>query len=349
MTVCAAAMLAAGATARAAVEIRGAGSTFVAPIMLKKWIPAYERKHPNVKIDYQAIGSGAGIQDITSQTINFCGSDAPMTNSQLHHTPSPVLHFPEVAGPVVMSYNLPEIPSNKHVKLTGKVLANIYLGRIRHWDNSAIKHLNPNLNLPHLRILVVHRSDGSGTTYIFTGYLSAVSGRWKSKVGQSTSVRWPAPGGRGGNGSSGVAGVVNEIKGAIGYVEYAYVLANHSPYALMINRAGQPEKATIKGVVIAQAALVKHLPKDFRLPIINSPSKGAYPISGFTYLIIYKDMGYMKSHKEALTTVKFIHWILTKGQNYAKSMDYARLPTNMQKRLLAQLDTVTYNGKRLLK
>ncbi len=206
-----AAILAAGAVAHAATDIRGAGSTFVAPIMLKKWIPQYEKTHPHVEIDYQAVGSGTGIKDITAQTVNFCGSDAPMTDSQMRHTPTAVLHFPEVAGPVVMSYNLPGVPPSTHVHLDGKTLANIYLGRIRHWDNSAIKALNPNVTLPHLRILVVHRSDGSGTTYIFTGYLSSVSKRWKQHVGQSTMVRWPAMG-RGGNGSSGVAGIVQKTR-----------------------------------------------------------------------------------------------------------------------------------------
>ncbi len=343
---CAAGLLTAVGTTNAATEIQGAGSTFVAPIMAK-WIQVYNAEHPNEKIDYQAIGSGGGIQGITDRTIQFAGSDAPMTNAQMTGAPAKVLHFPELAGPVTMIYNVPGVPSNEHIVMDGRVIADIYLGRIRHWDNAEIKALNPSLSLPHLRVLVAHRSEGSGTTYIFTGYLCAVSHAWKSHVGQSTSVRWPT--GRGGKGSDGVAAIVKNTKGGFGYDEYAYALTNHLTYALLKNRSGHIVKPSIGGVVVAQAAIVKHLPADFRLPIINPPSKKAYPIGGFTYLIIYQDLSYMKSRTEALDTVKFLHWVLTKGQRYAKGLEYARLPSNMQKKLLAQLDTVTYNGSPLLK
>jgi phosphate transport system substrate-binding protein len=338
----AAAVTLGAAHAARAVEIQGAGSTFVAPIMYK-WIKLFEASHPNIKVDYEAIGSGGGINGLISKTINFCGSDAAMTNSQIRAAGGSVLHMPEVAGPEVMSYNLPMV--HKPLVMNGKLIANIYLGRITHWDNAAIQKLNPGVKLPHLHILVAHRSDGSGTTYIFTGYLCKVSPSWKSQVGQATSVSWPV--GRGGKGNPGVAALIDKTVGGLGYLEYAYAINGHFPTATLINRDGYKIRPSIPGVIAAQKAVVANLPADFRLPIINPSGKKAYPISGFTYLIIDKHMGYMSKAK-AIATVRFIHWILTTGQKYAASMQYIKLGSLMRHKVLGQLHKATWHGHNLM-
>ncbi|HVS72313.1 MAG TPA: phosphate ABC transporter substrate-binding protein PstS [Phycisphaerae bacterium] len=330
--------------AHADTTIQGAGSTFVAPIMAK-WIQVYNQQHPDVKIDYQAIGSGGGIHNLTDKTIQFAGSDAPMTDDQLKQAGAAVLHLPEVAGPVVMSYNLPQL-KNKLV-LDGKTIAGIYLGTISHWNDPQIAALNPGANLPNLPILVAHRSEGSGTTYIFTGYLSQVSADWKSKVGQNTSVSWPT--GRGGKGSDGVAAIIKNTAGAIGYVEYAYAINGHLPVASLQNKDGKPVDPSIDGVVAASKAVVADLPADFRLPIIDPTGPDAYPISGFTYLIIYKDLGYLKDRQKALQTVKFLQWILTDGQQYAEGLQYAKLGDDMRNKVLDELKQATFDGQPLLK
>ncbi|MHB1768159.1 MAG: phosphate ABC transporter substrate-binding protein PstS [Phycisphaerae bacterium] len=339
----AAALVCAGTTTTVkAVEIQGAGSTFVAPIMLKKWIPHFMATHPNIKVDYQPIGSGGGINGLINKTINFCGSDAAMTNSQISSAGGHVLHMPEVAGPEVMSYNLPMI--HKPLVMNGKLIADIYLGKVTHWNAPEIQALNPGVTLPDLRILVAHRSDGSGTTYIFTGYLCKVSHQWKTKVGQSTSVQWPV--GRGGKGNPGVAALIDKTVGGLGYLEYAYAIMGHFPTATLINKDGFKIRPSIPAVIAAQKAVVANLPADFRLPIINPTGRTAYPISGFTYLIIDRDLGYMSKAK-ARATVKFIHWVLTKGQKYAKSMEYIKLGSLMRKKVLAELSQVTWKGQSL--
>ncbi len=325
-----------------AVEIQGAGSTFVAPIMLKKWIPAFMASHPNIKVDYQPIGSGGGINGLINKTINFCGSDAAMTNSQINSAGGHVLHMPEVAGPEVMSYNLPMI--HKPLVMTGKLIADIYLGKVTRWNSPEIAKLNPGVKLPDIHILVAHRSDGSGTTYIFTGYLCKVSNAWKTQVGQSTSVQWPV--GRGGKGNPGVAALIDKTVGGLGYLEYAYAILGHFPTATLINRDGYKIRPSIPAVIAAQKAVVANLPADFRLPIINPVGKRAYPISGFTYLIVDRDLGYMSKAK-AKATVEFIHWVLTKGQSYAKSMQYIKLGAKMRRKVLAQLAKVTWKGQAL--
>ncbi|MGC8624728.1 MAG: phosphate ABC transporter substrate-binding protein PstS [Phycisphaerae bacterium] len=330
-----------GTTAKA-VEIQGAGSTFVAPIMLKKWIPKFMLSHPDIKVDYQPIGSGGGINGLINKTINFCGSDAAMTDSQITAAGGHVLHLPEVAGPEVMSYNLPMI--HQPLVMNGKLIADIYLGKVTRWNDPEIAALNPGVHLPNLHILVAHRSDGSGTTYIFTGYLCKVSLPWNSQVGQSTSVSWPV--GRGGKGNPGVAALIEKTVGGLGYLEYAYAIMGHFPTATLINKDGVKVRPSIPAVIAAQKAVVSNLPADFRLPIINPSGHNAYPISGFTYLIIDQDLGYMSKAK-ARATVNFVHWVLTKGQQYAKSMEYIRLGPVMQKKVLAQLNEVTWKGQPL--
>ncbi|NNM84584.1 MAG: phosphate ABC transporter substrate-binding protein PstS, partial [Phycisphaerales bacterium] len=309
------------------VEISGAGSTFVYPIMLK-WMALYEKSHPDVKIDYEAIGSGGGINGLINKTIDFSGSDAYMSKSQMKQAGG-VLHMPELAGPEVMSYNLPMV--HHQLVFDGKVIADIYLGRITKWNDPRIEKLNPGVKLPNLHILVAHRSDGSGTTFIFTGYLCKVSPSWKTQVGQATSVNWPV--GRGGKGNPGVAALIDKTKGGLGYLEYAYAIEGHFPVAKLINKDGYAIQPSMPSVIAAQKAIVANLPSDLRLRIINPSGKKAYPISGFTYLILAKDLGYM-SHAKAEATVKFIHWILTKGQNYAKELQYIRLGPAMQKQVL---------------
>ncbi len=322
------------------VEISGAGSTFVYPIMLK-WMALYEKSHPNVKIDYEAIGSGGGINGLINKTIDFCGSDAYMSHSQMKQAGG-VLHMPEVAGPEVMSYNLPMV--HQQLVFNGKVIADIYLGRITRWNDPRIVKLNPGVKLPNLHILVAHRSDGSGTTFIFTGYLCKVSPSWKTQVGQATSVNWPV--GRGGKGNPGVAALIDKTKGGLGYLEYAYAIEGHFPVAKLINKDGYKIQPSMPSVIAAQKAIVENLPSDLRLHIINPSGRKAYPISGFTYLILAKDLGYM-THAKAEATVKFIHWILTKGQNYAKELQYIRLGPAMQKKVLANLAKVRWKGEKL--
>ena len=339
----AAALVSAGLTTTVkAVEIQGAGSTFVAPIMLKKWIPHFMASHPNIKVDYQPIGSGGGINGVINKTINFCGSDAPMTDSQITAAGGHALHMPEVAGPEVMSYNLPMV--HKPLVMNGNLIAKIYLGEITRWNDPAIAALNPGVDLPDLHILVAYRSDGSGTTYIFTGYLCKVSHQWKSNVGQSTSVSWPV--GRGGKGNPGVAALIQKTVGGLGYLEYAYAIEGHFPTATLINKDGAKVRPSIPAVIAAQKAVVAHLPADFRLPIIDPSGRKAYPISGFTYLIVNRDLGYMSKAK-AKATVEFIHWVLTKGQKYAKGMEYIKLGGMMRRKVLAELAKATWKGQPL--
>ncbi len=325
-----------------AVEIQGAGSTFVAPIMLKLWIPKFMQSHPNIKVDYQPIGSGGGINGLINKTINFCGSDAPMTDSQIQSSGGAVLHLPDSAGPEVISYNLPMI--HQPLTMNGKLIADIYLGKVTQWNDPEMAALNPGISLPDLHIKVAHRSDGSGTTYIFTGYLCKVSRQWASQVGQSTSVSWPV--GRGGKGNPGVAALIEKTVGGLGYLEYAYATLGHFPTATLINRDGYHIRPTISTVVAAQKAVVANLPADFRLPIINPTGKRAYPISGFTYIILDKDLGYM-SQAKAKATVKFVRWILTRGQKYCARLDYVKLGPAMRDKILAELATATWKGQPL--
>ncbi len=324
-----------------AVEISGAGSTFVAPIMYK-WIKIFQKSHPNIHVDYEAIGSGGGINGLIGKTIDFCGSDAYMSDAQIQQAGGHVLHMPEVAGPEVMSYNLPMV--HKQLVMNGKLIADIYLGEVTRWNDPAFKKLNPGVKLPDLPILVAHRSDGSGTTFIFTGYLCKVSPTWKKQVGQSTSVNWPV--GRGGKCNPGVAALIEKTIGGLGYLEYAYAITGHFPVARLINKDGYAIQPSMPSVIAAQKAVVENLPADLRLHIINPSGKKAYPISGFTYLITDRDLGYMRKSK-AKATLEFIHWILTTGQKYAKTMQYIRLGPAMQKQVLAQLAKATWKGHHL--
>jgi len=325
------ASLVAGAAAQK-VQIQGAGATFPNPIY-QKWIAEYNKLHPNVEINYQSIGSGAGVRQLTAQTVFFGASDQPMTNDQQVAAPGKIFHFPTVLGAVVPVYNLPGV--NAELKFSGEVLANIYLGKITKWNDPAIAKLNGGVNLPATDIAVAHRSDASGTSYIFTDYLGKVSAEWKMKVGVNGSVNWPT--GVGGKGNEGVAGVVTQTPGAIGYVELIYALQNKIAYAAVQNMAGDFMKASVESVTAAADAAAKQMPADFRVSITNAPGKGVYPISSFTWLLLYENP---KDKMLSKATVDFVKWALTDGQKYCAPLAYAPLPENVVKLEMAQLAKV---------
>src|SRR3989441_5303518 len=277
------ATLVAGAAAQK-IQIQGAGATFPNPIY-QKWISEYNKLHPNVEINYQSLGSGAGIRQLTNQTVFFGASDGPMTNEQLQAAPGKILHFPTILGADVPVYNLPGL--NAELKFTGTVLADIFLGKITKWNDAALTKLNPGVNLPATDITVVHRSDASGTTYIWVDFLSKVSPEWKMKVGVSTGVNWPT--GIGSNRNEGVAGVVSQTPGSLGYVELVYALQNKIAYGSVQNMGGEFTKATVASVPAAAGAAAGKMPADFRVSITNAPGKGVYPISSFTWILLYEN------------------------------------------------------------
>jgi phosphate transport system substrate-binding protein len=313
-------MLLAGAASMGlpAETINAAGATFPAPIY-QKWFEEYRKAHPDVQINYQSVGSGAGIQQLTQGTVDFGASDMPMTDDQISKiTKFKVLHFPTVLGGVVPVYNIPGVTGE--FKFTGDTLAGIFLGTIKKWNDPALKKDNPGVNLPNEDITVVHRSDGSGTSFVWSDYLSKVSPEWKSKVGASTSVNWPV--GLGGKGNEGVAGLVKQTPSSIGYVELIYAVGNKMGYGLVRNAAGTFVKADFNTVSDAAAGAAKNMPEDFRVSITNAPGKNAYPISTFTWLLIPNKLDGVK--KTALTG--FLKWMLTSGQQDAQGMSYAPLP-----------------------
>ncbi len=300
------------------VQINGAGATFPFPIY-SKWFDEYHKQHPDVEINYQSIGSGGGIRQLTNETVFFGASDGPMTNDQLAGAPRAILHFPTVLGGDVPVYNIPGVTAE--LKFTGAVLAEIYLGKITKWNDTAIRKLNPGVNLPGTDIAVVHRSDGSGTTYIWVDYLSKISPEWKKKVGVATSVNWPV--GVGGKGNEGVAGLVKQTPGAIGYVELIYAIQNKISYGSVQNMAGEFVRSSLDSVTAAAAGAAKAMPKDFRVSITNAPGSGVYPVSSFTWLLFYENP---KDKKLAKIMVDFMHWALTDGQKYCADLGYAPLP-----------------------
>jgi phosphate transport system substrate-binding protein len=313
----AALFLGAPATAQT-VQINGAGATFPFPIY-SKWFDEYHKQHPNVEINYQSIGSGGGIRQLSNGTVFFGASDGPMTNDQLAAAPGAILHFPTVLGGVVPSYNIPGVTAS--LKFTGAVLAEIYLGKITKWNDASLTRLNPGVRLPGTDIAVVHRSDGSGTTYIWVDYLSKVAPEFKKKVGVATSVNWPA--GVGGKGNEGVAGLVKQMPGAIGYVELIYAIQNNISYGDVQNFEGKFVRASLESVTEAAAGAAKAMPRDFRVSIANAPGATAYPISSFTWLLFYQSP---KDKARAKVMVDFFKWALTDGQKYCAGLGYAPLP-----------------------
>jgi phosphate transport system substrate-binding protein len=312
--------------AAAATQLTGAGSTFDYPFFSKAFY-TYSKQHPNVTVNYQSIGSGGGIQQFTARTIDFGASDVPMNAQELARAKVPVLQIPVTLGGEGIAYNLPGIAKGLH--MTRQVVADIYLGKITKWNDPALAKLNPGTRLPDMAITVVHRSDGSGTTYIFTDFLSRVSPEWKQKVGAGKSVSWPAPSSVGGKGNEGVAGLVRQTPGAIGYVELAYLLENNMPYALLQNEAGKYLYPTIK--TVAAAAATKPDVSSTNFSIVNASCAECYPISGYSWVLLDQkpaDPGRGKLVNELM------RWLVTKAQPIAQSVDYVPLPANVQQQAL---------------
>jgi phosphate transport system substrate-binding protein len=302
--------------------VNGAGATFPNPIY-SKWFFEYHKLHQDIQINYQSQGSGAGIRQVTEGTVDFGASDAIMTPEQLQDFQNKrgcgVLAFPTVLGAVVVTYNIPGV--SESFNLTPEAIAGVFLGKITKWNDPAIASANPKVRLPNSDIVVVHRSEGSGTTYCWTDYLSKVSEEWKSKVGTGASVNWPV--GLGGKGNEGVTGQVKQTANSMGYVELIYAVQNQLPYANVKNAAGQFIKPSLASVTAAAAGAAKSMPDDFRVSITNAPGKDAYPISTFTWLLVPEKM---EDKTKLKVITDFLHWMLTSGQDLAESLTYARLP-----------------------
>jgi phosphate transport system substrate-binding protein len=305
------------------IQINGAGATFPNPIY-SKWFDEYNKQHPNIRINYQSVGSGAGVRQIQAQTVFFGASDGPMTNDQLQQSPAKILHFPTVLGAVVPVYNIPNVKTE--LKFTGQILADVFLGKITKWNDPALAKLNPGVQLPGTDITVVHRSDASGTSYIWVDFLSKISPEFLKKVGVATAVNWPT--GVGGKGNEGVSGLVTQTPGSIGYVELIYALQNKISYGSVQNMSGDFVTASVQSVTAAAAEAAKQMPPDFRVSITNAPGKGVYPISSFTWLLLYENP---KDKAQAKAMVDFVKWALTDGQKYCADLGYAPLPPDVVK------------------
>ncbi len=331
-----AAVFAGARDARCQLLINGAGATFPYPIY-SQWFDQYAKDNPNVHFNYQSIGSGGGIKQLLNKTVDFGASDAPMNDQQLSQASVKVMHFPTVLGAIVITYNVPGLTDS--LRLTGPVIADIFLGKITKWNDQAIATLNPSAKLPDTDIVVCHRSDGSGTSYVFTDYLSKVSPEWSKSVGKATAVKWPA--GLGGKGNEGVTALVQQTPGAIGYIELVYAVQTKAPYAELKSHDGDWVKPSVQSVTAAAAGDAANIPADFRVSITDAPGPNAYPISSFTYLLVYQqqaDAAKGKAIKE------FIKWMLSNGQQYAPALSYAPLPSPVVSAELAQLDKVAVSG-----
>ena len=310
-----------GGVADAQLQLNGAGATFPYPIY-SKWFSVYTQVDPTVRFNYQSIGSGGGIKQITEQTTDFGATDGPMSDEQLAAAPAPILHFPTVMGAVVLTYNVQGVASG--LKLTPEVIANIFLGNVTKWNDPAIAAANPGVTLPAADIIVVHRSDGSGTSYIFTDYLSKVSREWLNKVGKGTSVSWPV--GLGGKGNEGVTGLVKQTPNSLGYVELIYARSNQLPFATVKNKAGEFVVPSLESVTAAASSVAGNMPDDFRVSITDAPGKEAYPISGLTWLLVYAKQ---KDAEKGKKLVGFLKWMLRDGQKAASDLHYAPLPASV--------------------
>ena len=300
--------------------------------MYSKWFSEYHKAHPDVEINYQSIGSGGGIRQVLAGTVDFGASDGPMTDEQLAQAKTKILHVPTVLGADVPAYNIPGVTAE--LKFTPEALAGIFLGKITNWNDKAIASANPDVKLPNDQIIVIHRSDGSGTTYIWTDYLSKISADWQGQVGKGTSVKWPV--GLGGKGNEGVAGIIRQMQGSIGYIELIYAIQNKIPYGVVKNAAGNFVKASLESVTAAAASAPK-MPADFRVSITNAPGKDAYPISSFTWLLIpaqSKDAAKGKILSDLLT------WIVNDGQKMTADLAYAPLPESVATKVKAEIKQV---------
>jgi phosphate transport system substrate-binding protein len=328
--------------AAAQLQLNGAGATFPYPIY-SKWFNDYIKVDPSVRFNYQSIGSGGGIAQITEQTVDFGASDGPMSDEQLRAAKGGhILHFPTVMGAVVLTYNVEGI--GKGLKLTPEAIADIFLGKITKWNDPALTSVNPGITFPPRDIIVVHRSDGSGTSYIFTDYLDKVSRTWDSRVGKGTAVNWPV--GLGGKGNEGVTGLIKQTPFSIGYVELIYAISNELPYADIKNAAGNWMTPSLESVTAAAAAAVTDMPDDFRVSITNGSSADAYPISGMTWLLVYEKQ---KDAEKGKKLVEFLDWMMRDGQKTAPELHYAALPAAViAKEQQALTRVTTSDGKPLL-
>jgi len=304
--------------------LNAAGATFPYP-MYSKWFSEYNKLHPDVQVNYQSIGSGGGIRQVLNGTVDFGASDGPMSDEQLKQAKFKILHIPTVMGAVVPAYNIPGVSGE--IKFTPEALAGIYLGKIQKWNDPALIQANPGVKLPDQSIIVVYRSDGSGTTFIFTDYLSKVSKEWATVVGKGTSVKWPI--GLGGKGNEGVAGQVRQLQGSIGYIELIYALQNKISFGSLKNASGNFVKASLEGVTEA-AASIKTMPADFRVSITNAPGKDAYPISSFTWLLIPVPA---KDPNKGKIIHDFLEWMVSDGQKMTSQLSYAPLPQNVAEKV----------------
>lgn len=331
-------LIGASTSSRADSGLLGAGATFPYPLY-SKMFDVYHKEY-GVRVNYQAIGSGGGIRQLLSKTVDFGASDAFMSDKELKKSPYQILHIPMCLGAVVVTYNLPGSPE---IRLTPEIIADIFLGKINRWDDFRIKKVNPGLQLPGMKIIVAHRSDGSGTTFIFTDYLSKVSKEWQEKVGRGKSVSWPV--GLGGKGNPGVAGLVKQIPGSVGYVELVYALQSNMPAAIVKNKKGNFIKASIKSTSLAANV---ELPPDTRVSLTDTESEFGYPISGFTWILVYKEQNYdSRSKGKAKTLVNLLWWMTHQGQKYTEGLGYAPLPDEAVKKAEKIIKSITYKGRPL--
>jgi len=321
------------------IHLQGAGATFPNPLY-QKWVSEYTKLHPNIRIDYQSIGSGGGIKQIQAQTVDFGATDAAMKDEDLKATPAEILHVPTILGAVVITYNLQGIA--QPLRFSPDVIAGIFLGKIRKWNDTRINADNPDANLPASDITVVHRSDGSGTSAVFTDYLSKVSPEWKEKVGSGTSPNWPV--GIGGKGNEGVTGQVKQTPNTIGYVELAYAVQNKLPVALIKNRSGEFVESSFDAVTAAAAESVATTPEDLRVSITDAAGKTAYPISSYTYILVYKEQ---KDPGKGKALVDFLWWGTHDGEKFARDLNYAPLPQEIVQRAEAKINSIVSGGKPL--
>ena len=321
------------------VSLQGAGASFPSPLY-QKWLSEYGKIHSNVKIDYQSIGSGGGIKQLKEQTVDFGASDAPMSDADLKSAPGEVLHIPTVLGAVVITYNLEGV--KQPLRFSPEVLADIFLGKLKKWNDPKIAADNPGVILPANDITVVHRSDSSGTSAVFTDYLAKVSPEWKEKVGAGVSPSWPT--GIGGKGNEGVTGQVKNTPNTIGYIELVYAVKNNLPVAHIKNAGGNFIEPTIDAVTAAAAASAASMPDDLRVSITNAAGPQAYPISSYTYILVYKDQ---KDASKGKSLVDFLWWGLHDGEGFAKELQYAPLPADIVKKAEAKINSVTANGAAL--
>lgn len=313
-------------------QINGAGATFPYPLY-SKWFDEYTAVRPDVRINYQSLGSGAGIRQLVSRTVFFGASDQPMKDEQMKAAPGPILHFPTVLGAVVPIYNLPGVAQN--LRFTGPLLADIALGKVTRWNDPAIAKHNPGIALPDTNLTFVHRSDGSGTTFVWADYLSKISPAFKDRVGADASLNWPA--GVGGKGNEGVAGMVRQTPGALGYVELIYALQNKIAVGAVQNRAGSFATPSVDSVTAAAAGAAAEMPEDFRVSITDPPGGDAYPIASFTWILLYQEPDDVARGR---AMVEFLRWALTDGQAHARELGYAPLPQNVVEMELKALDRI---------